>query len=98
LVINWQTDPTGGNWAKLGNGVCTVTGGVAEGQQRTVQYAVATGMAFCYPLYEIPAAGDTFTVSYGCDKTQATCGARFANAQNYRGFPFVPPAESAVAA
>jgi uncharacterized phage protein (TIGR02218 family) len=36
------------------------------------------------------AAGDTFTVTAGCDKRFATCRDRFANAVNFRGFPHVP--------
>lgn len=34
-----------------------------------------------------PAAGDAFTVTAGCDRTFATCRAKFANALNFRGFP-----------
>ena len=36
------------------------------------------------------AAGDTFTVSAGCDKRFATCRDRFANAIAFRGFPHIP--------
>ena len=35
-------------------------------------------------------AGDTFSVRAGCDKTFATCKAKFANALNFRGFPHLP--------
>jgi uncharacterized phage protein (TIGR02218 family) len=36
------------------------------------------------------AAGDAFTVTAGCDKRFATCRARFANTDNFRGFPQIP--------
>jgi uncharacterized phage protein (TIGR02218 family) len=36
------------------------------------------------------AAGDTFAVTAGCDKSFATCGAAFANAVNFQGFPHMP--------
>jgi uncharacterized phage protein (TIGR02218 family) len=36
------------------------------------------------------AAGDTFTVTAGCDKRFATCINRFNNAVNFRGFPHIP--------
>jgi uncharacterized phage protein (TIGR02218 family) len=36
------------------------------------------------------AIGDTFTVTAGCDKSFATCRARFANTDNFRGFPQIP--------
>jgi uncharacterized phage protein (TIGR02218 family) len=35
-------------------------------------------------------AGDTFTVTAGCDKRFATCRDRFANTDNFRGFPHIP--------
>jgi uncharacterized phage protein (TIGR02218 family) len=35
-------------------------------------------------------AGDAFTVTAGCDKTLATCRDRFANSENFRGFPHIP--------
>jgi uncharacterized phage protein (TIGR02218 family) len=36
------------------------------------------------------AIGDTFTATAGCDKTHATCRARFSNIENFRGFPHMP--------
>ena len=36
------------------------------------------------------AVGDTFRVTAGCDKRFATCGAKFANVANFRGFPHMP--------
>jgi uncharacterized phage protein (TIGR02218 family) len=37
--------------------------------------------------------GDSFAVTAGCDKRFATCRDRFANAVNFRGFPFIPAAD-----
>ncbi|HVP99511.1 MAG TPA: DUF2163 domain-containing protein [Roseiarcus sp.] len=54
------------------------------------------GFALMYPLPFAPAFGDAFTVYAGCDRTLATCQGRFNNKANFRGFPFVPPAETAV--
>lgn len=36
------------------------------------------------------AAGDTFSVSVGCDKTLSTCTTDFDNVLNYRGEPHIP--------
>ncbi|MBS0528182.1 MAG: DUF2163 domain-containing protein [Proteobacteria bacterium] len=36
------------------------------------------------------AVGDVFTVTAGCDKGFATCRDRFANSDNFRGFPQIP--------
>ena len=35
-------------------------------------------------------AGDLVEIAEGCDKSFATCGARFANAENFRGEPHLP--------
>ncbi|MDR3373162.1 MAG: DUF2163 domain-containing protein [Ancalomicrobiaceae bacterium] len=42
------------------------------------------------PAAAIPAVGDAFTVTAGCDKLIDTCDQRFANAVNFRGFPHIP--------
>ena len=34
--------------------------------------------------------GDSFLACAGCDKRIATCGAKFANTANFRGFPHIP--------
>lgn len=39
--------------------------------------------------------GTTFTIRAGCDKTFASCGGKFANAQNFRGFPHLPGNDAA---
>jgi uncharacterized phage protein (TIGR02218 family) len=36
------------------------------------------------------AAGDLVEIAQGCDKSFATCRARFANAENFRGEPHLP--------
>lgn len=43
------------------------------------------------------AAGDAFTVTPGCDKQFATCRDRFANAVNFRGFPYMPGNDAVLA-
>ena len=35
-------------------------------------------------------AGDGFVILAGCDKRIETCGAKFANTANFRGFPHIP--------
>jgi uncharacterized phage protein (TIGR02218 family) len=41
------------------------------------------------PRFAIEAA-DEFVATAGCDKSFATCGAKFANRDNFRGFPHMP--------
>ncbi|OQS41122.1 DUF2163 domain-containing protein [Chromobacterium haemolyticum] len=38
--------------------------------------------------------GDSFTIYPGCDKTKATCQAKFNNVINFRGHPYVPAPET----
>lgn len=40
--------------------------------------------------------GDALTLYPGCDKLLTTCGNKFANADNFGGFPFIPAAETAI--
>ena len=41
-------------------------------------------------MSESVAVGDAFAVTAGCDKQFTTCKAKFANAVNFRGFPYMP--------
>jgi uncharacterized phage protein (TIGR02218 family) len=36
------------------------------------------------------AEGDAFIIRAGCDKRIETCGVKFANTVNFRGFPHIP--------
>ena len=68
--------------------------GANAGVGRTVKaFAVGTFQAI-QPWPAPVAAGDTFTGYPGCDKTQATCTAKFANVARFRGHPYVPAPES----
>ncbi|NTE85806.1 DUF2163 domain-containing protein [Agrobacterium rubi] len=55
----------------------------------------ATSLSFWLPLEVLPKACDAFTVTAGCDKSFATCKAKFANHLNFRGFPHMPGADFA---
>ena len=78
-------------------GSLVFTSGVNSGIRATVKsVVVGTSLTLIYPVPAIPMPGDNFNVYAGCDHTQATCVARFANLANFRGFPFVPPVEISV--
>ncbi len=60
-------------------------------------YQVTGGtLEFIRPAPFTIAVGDTFTAIAGCDKTLATCIAKFNNKVSFGGFPFVPQAETGV--
>jgi|SRR5579871_4618708 len=104
--ITW-TVPAGFTASQFTHGKVTMTSGAASGQIRTVRLAGGVSLAFAYPLYDAPSAGDTFSILMGCDRqlnaTTSSCeqhrntsNTLVNNLQHYRGFPFVPQAELAV--
>ena len=89
--INWT-----GAILKMGQGKLLFTSGANDGVAATVKsVSVGASLALMYPLPETPSPGDAFVVYDGCDHTLSTCGARFSNQSNFRGFPFVPPPQLA---
>lgn len=42
------------------------------------------------------AVGDAFVARAGCDRRAETCRAKFANFDNFRGFPFIPGDDAAI--
>ena len=75
-------------------GLLTFSSGAAAGQAIEVRYHSKTGSAVTLELWA-PARGplqpgQTFVVTAGCDKHLTTCRAKFANAENFRGFPHMP--------
>jgi uncharacterized phage protein (TIGR02218 family) len=42
------------------------------------------------PSFHTIAPGDAFSLTPGCDKSFATCQAKFGNGVNFRGFPHIP--------
>jgi hypothetical protein len=90
-VIPWggTVPATPGNFT---NGYIVFTSGAANAQRRTIKLGSSSGLQLVYPLYETPAEGDTFTVTYGCLRNRGPGGCSFFNnLQHYRGFPYVPP-------
>lgn len=80
------------NWFALGR--VEWTSGANAGRRAEVSiHAVAVGVA-TITLIEAPvraiAPGDGFFIQAGCDKQFSTCGSKFANGVNFRGFPSIP--------
>jgi uncharacterized phage protein (TIGR02218 family) len=76
------------------DGKLTFTSGANAGRAMEVKrHAVAAGavsIELWQAMSEAVAPGDAFAVTPGCDKQFATCKAKFANAANFRGFPYMP--------
>ena len=70
------------------------TSGANAGRQAEVlSHRLLDGVAIL-TLLEAPVRPimetDAFTIQAGCDKSLATCRAKFANVANFRGFPHIP--------
>lgn len=80
-------------------GTINITSGFGTGQSRTIlggTTSISGGQInIGYPLYRLPSAGDTLTLYLGCNKTQERC-TELNNIQHYRGFDFIPPAETVI--
>ncbi|MCI4680170.1 DUF2163 domain-containing protein [Rhodoblastus acidophilus] len=85
-IIAWS-----GSSINYAQGSITFTSGANAGVVRTIKTANSAVLGLAYPLPNVPAVGDAFTVAQGCDHTMATCQSRFNNLSNFRGYPFVPP-------
>lgn len=93
IFLNWNglapTDPT-----QFTLGYIAFTSGVNTGTIRSILVGSSTGVQLTYPLYNAPSVGDVFSATYGCDRTFPTCSGFFNNAANFRGFPYIPAAET----
>jgi len=90
--VHWTSDPTPGLNGHFAQGYATFNMGPANGQRRAIDSANGGGVMLSVGLYTNPNPGDTFQVTYGCDKTEGSFGCGFFNnQQNFRGFPYIPP-------
>lgn len=78
------------------NGYIVFTSGALAGSRCTVKAYYPGQFTLYNPLPSLPAIGDAFTVYPGCDKALATCGAKFSNSANFRGYPFIPVPETTI--
>jgi uncharacterized phage protein (TIGR02218 family) len=85
-------DGFSGGWFERGRLVWE--SGANRGRAIEVRAHRVAGSAVSLELWQAMtaaiAAGDTFTVTAGCDRRFATCQAKFANGENFRGFPHMP--------
>lgn len=79
-------------WFSYGRAAWTsgARNGLTDGIIVHAREGAADILSFVQPVGDWVAAGDTLTVSAGCDRQFATCRDRFANVANFRGFPHIP--------
>lgn len=80
-------------------GIVTWTSGAAAGRRERVELHRRNGDQSELKLWRETAApvaaGDSFTVTAGCDKHFSTCRDKFSNARNFQGFPHLPGNDAA---
>ena len=77
--------------------VAWVTGLNAGLSMEIIQYAQAGGEIILWlPMSHNIQVGDQFKLTPGCDRKFTTCKAKFDNAVNFRGEPFVPTGDQAM--
>ncbi|MCQ0989600.1 DUF2163 domain-containing protein [Jiella marina] len=83
-------------------GRAVILDGKAAGLGADIASAAATGagtvrLILAEPVVAEIEAGDRFRLVQGCDKRFSTCRDRFANRQNFRGFPHIPGNDAVLA-
>lgn len=86
------TQPDG--W--FSQGVIKFTSGRNAGLSRTVKVHSGNAFEFALRLPFPPQADDVFKVYPGCNKRRDTCKDKFDNIVHFRGFPFIPSADTVV--
>lgn len=87
-VVDTARTEADGAWR---GGLLTFTSGANAGRSYELRTSLATGhLTLLLPLAYNIAAGDTYTLAPGCDKSLETCRDVYANVANFRGFPHVP--------
>lgn len=75
-------------------GLLTFTNGANVGQTLAVKNHIVSTAGVKIDLWSGPShnplSGDGFEIVAGCDKTFTTCREKFANTDNFRGFPHMP--------
>lgn len=79
-------------WFSGGKLVWTGGANVARGMEikRHAVSALGVSIELWQAMSETVDTGDAFAVTAGCDKQFSTCKAKFDNAVNFRGFPYMP--------
>ena len=91
-----QSSPAGGTvpLSRLAQGILTFTSGGNSGLSYTIASYNADGsVTLDTQTLAAPQAGDTFTVVYGCDRTQVACNLYLGPTnypKHYPGSPYVP--------
>jgi uncharacterized phage protein (TIGR02218 family) len=96
---NWTLVPTTAFTQAAGyfnQGVVKCTGGNNSGLSASVKSHASGNLTVMLPWIMPIAAGDTFSVIAGCDKSATTCTQKFNNLIHFGGMPLVPVSTSSI--
>jgi uncharacterized phage protein (TIGR02218 family) len=82
-----MSEPVANGW---GGGLLRWFGGANTGLTSAIARSAGAVVTLRAPPALPVVAGDLVEVREGCDKSIATCSARFGNAANFRGEPYLP--------
>jgi hypothetical protein len=88
--------PLGGDSGYFDRGVITFTSGLNNGFSMEVKSYTTGQITLALPMPYAVAAGDTYSLVAGCDKSLTTCRDRFDNIVNFRGEPYLPGADKLI--
>jgi len=87
VIADMARDEADGYWT---DGVIEITSGTLSGERRVIRTSAEGEVTLERPLSAAPAAGVTYKITRGCDKSWATCGSRFSNQSEFGGFASLP--------
>ena len=70
--------------------------GLNAGERRQIIKDVGNAVTLQWPFPNDLEAGDTYSIYPGCDKTAETCRDKFDNAENFRGYIYIPKVEETI--
>ena len=82
--------PLGATSGYFDYGLMTMTSGANIGLAMEVKSYVVGQITLQLPFPYAVAAGDTYSLTAGCDRSFSTCKGRFSNVLNFRGEPYLP--------
>lgn len=89
-------EPSDDLFINYSQGSLMFQGGQNAGTLLQLKNAMGGVLTMAQPLDYVPAVGDQFVIWPGCDHTRGAGGcAKFNNLPNFRGFPNVPPPQTA---
>lgn len=77
-------------------GEMEMTSGDNSGLRRPILRNTVNTVTVMWPFVKDIVNGDTYNLYPGCDQTTDICLGRFNNADNFRGFPYIPRYEEAM--